>query len=708
MEKPYSKMLKSELIDHLENQIKLNSALVSRSGLASALGQSFGGERDLYSVLGYTKTPQFQDYLNIYERDGLGTRVVDTVSDETWRKHPILLDEGQKSADELDEPTQLQKDFEDLVDRLDLWAQFNEVDRSCGISRFALMYLGLPGEPETKVSGKSNNILYVTTHDEGNARVDELSLVSDKQNPRFGLPTRYYVSIDENESADLAVHYSRVIHVKEGRERAGIGKMGLGRIYGVPRLKKVLNRLYDLEKVVGGGSEAFWKLIYQGVVLKAVEGFTMPKVDSNEYKAMQEEWDEWEHNLRRVVRAQGLDIQELGGKPVDSREQFDVIVAYIAGSERIPQRILLGSERGNLASSQDDANFMDYIDWRRKNFAEPYILRPFIKRMGELGILNVPEKYNVHWPSLFELTDLENADLAVKYAQAINTASGNAPEMIMPFDEFAKRYLDYEIPADQLLAIQEKLSQPPPPPPNGNGNSEFLDPSGKKIDIGKVPSNLISANSHINTAKIKKALSPGHSLNDVDAYTVTMNTQYGPILLHKANENSAMIALRIPDVLRDELQKEYPIMSDDVKDDLHITLAYLGDYRTLDMKRVDYALADFTENAKPIKTKLQGVARFVSENDTDPIVALFDSPEFPAFRQSLTDALDQHGIPYHREHGFIPHMTLAYLPKDDKTQVDVGQLLEMNFSDVHLVIGGQWIAFALGEEYEGIGEELVP
>jgi len=706
MAKPYSKMLKSELIDHLENQIKLNSALVSRSGLAQALGQSFSGERDLYTVLGYTKTPQFADYLNIYERDGLGTRVVDTVSDETWRKHPILLEEGQKSADELDEPTQLQKDFEELVDRLDLWAQFNEVDRSCGISRFGLIYLGLPGRPEDPVDKKSKDIMYVTTHDEGNARVDELSLVSDKTSPRFGLPTRYYISIDENESADLAVDYTRVIHVKEGRERAGMGKTGLGRIYGVPRLKKVLNRLYDLEKVTGGGSEAYYQLILRGMALMAKEGYTMPQKDSDEYKAMQDEIDEWFYGLRRYIRLQGMELQDLGGKPVDSREQFDVIVAYIAGSERIPQRILLGSERGNLASSQDDANFMDYIDWRRKNFAEPYILRPFIKRMGELGILNVPEKYNVHWPSLFELTDLEKADLAVKIAQAMNQASGGAPETIMPFDEFAKRYLDYEWPEGRIQAIQAWLgqgqgNQTQPPPPNGNDNQpvNIQDPK----DIGNFPNNLISANSRINTSKIKQVLKR-HDLGE----PIWFKTRFGVTMMHNENENSAMIALRIPDVLREELQKEYPIMSDETRDDLHITLAFLGDYRTLNMQKVAWALADFTENARPIKTTLQGVARFVSGNETDPIVALFDSPEFPAFRQSLTDALDQHGIPYHREHGFIPHMTLAYVPKDDKTQVDVGQLLEMNFSEVHLVVGGQWIGFGLGEEFVGMGEEIVP
>jgi len=186
----------------------------------------------------------------------------------------------------------------------------------------------------------------------------------------------------------------------------------------------------------------------------------------------------------------------------------------------------------------------------------------------------------------------------------------------------------------------------------------------------------------------------------------SFQTKFGTVLLHNADENSVMIAFRISDVLRDELQEKYPFMSDETKDELHITLAYLGDARTLDLRKVGFALAYFMEIAEPIKTTLQGIARFVSGNDEDPIVITVDSPDFPEFRQKLTQALDRFKIPYHKEHGFIPHMTLAYIPKDDKMPVDTVEQLEMNFSDVYLVVGSEWKKFELDGEPEYRGANL--
>lgn len=470
---------KAQIQSHLDEQLKANEELQrqrdetwqlfqnaylsSRRGLAEALGQSFGGDRDLYASLGYDKSPDYVRFLQFYERDGIATRVVNSVSDETWRKHPILTEKKGETPDE-ENPSSLQEAFEELADRLDLWSAFNEADRACGFSRFALIFLGMASNGneslEAPATGKKD-IVYVSVHDETDATVDEGDIELNPGNPRFGLPNFYSISIESSIGAQR-VHHSRVVHVKEGKERTSDGH---SRFYGVPRLKSVLNRLYDLEKVVGGGSEAFWMLIYRGMAMLAREGFSMPAKGSDAYNEMVDEIEEYIHDpMKRYLRLQGMDVQDLSGTPVDSFNQFRVLISYIAGSTRIPQRLLIGSEAGKLASSQDDANWSDYIDWRRENHAEPYILRPFLKKMAEFGMIEKRDRYYTYWPSLFELNDLEKSEMFKNMGTAINQASGGIPENIIPNEEFARVMpppFTYVWTTQKLKEVADKFQQAP-------------------------------------------------------------------------------------------------------------------------------------------------------------------------------------------------------------------------------------------------------
>jgi len=444
---------RADLKVRLNHALEMNSYLTSRMAIGRGLGQQFGGERELYEVFGYTKTPAYDNYLNIYEREGLGTRIADAPPEETWRLHPILVEGDNKTIDELDDPSPMQKDFSALADEHDIWSQIREADVSLAMSKFSILFLGMPGKPEDEVK-KSGKLFYVTSHDEGDAIVDESTISTDPEDPRFGLPERYNITIDAKKNKQVPVHYSRVIHIKEGKDRRSFP-----RIYGLPRFQSILNRLFDMEKVIGAGSEAFWLLIRKGMALSAKEGMTLPQTGTPEYEALQDEVDEYEHGLRRVMRLVGMDVTELGSQPVDAGGQFNVIVSYIAGATHIPQRILLGSERGELASSQDEYNFSKYIKSRQLNFAEPYILRPLIKRLGELGLMKVPEVYTVHWQDLFQLTDLEQADLATKVAGAISTVSGGAPETVMLPRVFAKRYLDYVPTKEEEKEMQDEKDE---------------------------------------------------------------------------------------------------------------------------------------------------------------------------------------------------------------------------------------------------------
>lgn len=451
----------AQLPEAAQTQIKQlvrNSVLVARQEWAERLGQSFDGKRNMYDIVGYPKVPRFQDFYNFYKRDGIAAAVIDRVSEETWRNYPIILAPGQEADDQSETIGPVQKEFLDLAKKVNLLKAFTDVDAACGYSRIAVIFLGLTGPSSfDQPAAKGSQLAYVTVYDEGQIEIKTNEINADQQSERYGLPEYYWLAMGENVADNgrttqikTRVHWSRVIEVKEGRSRS--------RIYGVPRLENILNRLYDLEKVVAGSSEAFWLLIYRGFSVTNQKDVEMPEVGSEGDKAMRDSIEEYIHGLKRYVMLDGADMQDMGGRVVSGKEQFELIVSYIAGSKRIPKRILLGSERGELASSQDDVNFADTIESRQNNYAEPVILRPFIDRMVILGILNIPVDYNVNWPSLFSLNPLEKSELAKNVATAINTATGGTPDMMMIFKDFAQRYLDY------IAKDAPNLEEPAPDP----------------------------------------------------------------------------------------------------------------------------------------------------------------------------------------------------------------------------------------------------
>jgi uncharacterized protein len=417
-------------------QLYQMSALASRAAMASRLGLQFDGKRDLYDAFGYPRAPDFKMYMAMYDRQGMATRIVDAFPAETWRKPPVLVD-GDARSDHPSELTPFLEGWNNLDKRLGVVRAMRTVDTLCGIGRFAVLFLGVASDsgfnkPVDKIG--ENGLAYLSTYDEGQTTIQQID--KDKTSPRYGLPITYSMTMDET-GASGPVHFSRVIHVAENKLRS--------RIYGRPRLQIALNRLFDIEKVIGGSAEAVWLLVYKGMVFSAQKDAELPTEGSIEYSKMQDDIEEYVHGLRRYLKLSGVDVKDMSTDTVDPRGMYEVLISDLAGSLGTPKRILIGSERGELASSQDDADWASVIEDRQVNFVEPEILRPFVDWCIAHGVLPAPTSgsYGVHWRSLFQLNDLEKASVAEKISNAMDKASGGMPETIMPPDVFSERYLSY-------------------------------------------------------------------------------------------------------------------------------------------------------------------------------------------------------------------------------------------------------------------------
>lgn len=130
-------------------------------------------------------------------------------------------------------------------------------------------------------------------------------------------------------------------------------------------------------------------------------------------------------------------------------------------------------------------------------------------------------------------------------------------------------------------------------------------------------------------------------------------------------------------------------------DEMHLTLAYLGKIDDLvrteasDEENVAGILSTFVKDAAPICGSVNGVFRFVDGANKDCICVGFDSPDLPAFHLALKAWLDRNGIPYKTDHGFTPHITLAYIDKNLPTPTVPLQPVDVTFDTVTLMWGEQ-------------------
>jgi 2'-5' RNA ligase len=167
-----------------------------------------------------------------------------------------------------------------------------------------------------------------------------------------------------------------------------------------------------------------------------------------------------------------------------------------------------------------------------------------------------------------------------------------------------------------------------------------------------------------------------------------------------------MIAL----LLDNDTAQRLAIPGGEPAEDLHITLCFMGDidgppslngsYTPYTMpgpiRRVLTAVASA---ARPLSGTLAGIGRFTTQVDDDtptPITASVDVPGLTEFRTELVDALLQANYFVADNHGYTPHITLAYIDSDAEMPIESIEPLALHFNTVWLCVGDDRTPFKLG------------
>lgn len=133
--------------------------------------------------------------------------------------------------------------------------------------------------------------------------------------------------------------------------------------------------------------------------------------------------------------------------------------------------------------------------------------------------------------------------------------------------------------------------------------------------------------------------------------------------------------------------------------DYHLTLCYLGNITDDEFAGIAETMLNQFGCAISVSGIIGGVGRFFNDRPDDPtnaIYASFDSPELPAFRQSIVNILNKNGIAYPDEHGFTPHITLAYIDKYQPTPPIIFSPIDCTFDKLVLAHGDHHVVIPLG------------
>lgn len=427
-----------------------------RDRLAFLLGVSHDGRRDLYMQFGWPKLVLVEQLVALYRRNAIANRIIRAFPQDTWRDCPLVRDEAGDSGERGDKTySPFVEAVEKFFEKWRVTHRLERVDRTASLGEFGVLLLGFQdGKQLTEPLQKGNApLLYIQPYAQINCTIGRYN--NDPVDPRFGLPEIYTLKTGNPVSGEnvaqkrsITAHWTRVIHIAESLEEDDV--------FGVPRLLPVFNHLLDLEKVLGSSAETFWLNARPGLSLEADPEFSFSEEQLAEYKKQAEEY---EHQLRRILALQGVKATNLSAAIADPSTNVESLLKMISGSTGIPERILVGSERGELGGDNDETNWNQRIDQRRNNFATPVILKPFIQRMIDTQNIPIPNgHFWVEWPGN-AMSDEKIAQIGLQKTQALAAyVAAPGAEFVVPFTEFRK----------ELLGL-------PPQPPEDAANNEVDD-----------------------------------------------------------------------------------------------------------------------------------------------------------------------------------------------------------------------------------------
>lgn len=410
---------------------------------------------------GYPVTLTFEHFYTMYKRNGIARAGVARIVEKTWQDNPWLLE-----REEVHEETKLEQEVADAFDRLQVWGKLRDCDERARVGKYGGVIFRfadnkLLREPVDSVPGGLDGLVELIPFYEGQMVVSEW--VTDEKSKDYGQPKMYEFT---EASTALGVGANRKFSVHPDRVHVWSRD---GSVHGESCLEAGYNHLVDIEKIMGAGGEGFWKIAKAAPVLNIDKDANIQTLQSMlgaaDAAQIAEKLDaivgDWQKGFDQVLAFQAVEAKTLPlTMPVPEHFLAGPLQGF-AASIPIPMKILLGSQTGERASTEDANEWNATVMSRRNQHVVPNIKR-IVGRLVQYKIL-ADRDWFVDWSDLTEASASEKIDRALKMAD-MNAKSAGLGERYFTADE-VREVMDMEPGSDLALDLPDSPDEQSKPTP---------------------------------------------------------------------------------------------------------------------------------------------------------------------------------------------------------------------------------------------------
>lgn len=376
-----------------------------------------GKRPDAWKEYGYREKLDFNDFYNLYTRHGVAAGAIDRIAEKVFQTAPWVI---QGAAEAEQKPTtKWEKNFQVMAEELDIWWYFKEAYKMRMVGAWSAIILEFANDGDTKHSEPPSagaqlvGMIPAWRGQMQPALRDALGKVTAwNYNPRGFDATSLEIG------ASVALHTSRVYIVGDYLRGRSI-------------LEAPYNAFVDMEKITGGSGESYLKNSSRQIHVN----FETEANPAKSGQPEQEVADGFNEDVQALntrsdmaLVTQGAQVSPLVANVPDPEKPFAVALQVAMAGFRAPSRVIVGSQTGERASTEDIRDFNERCQGDRHGEVAREA-RGFIRHLESIKVIEQAGRVTIMWDNLSEPTAGDRADLALKLAQTnqASIAFGEAP-----------------------------------------------------------------------------------------------------------------------------------------------------------------------------------------------------------------------------------------------------------------------------------------